>query len=81
VYLNEIETPAQARVQIEKWFDFYNYEKPHSVFDRARPMEIYFTNNEKGGGMSLSLCKSSRRQNSRCDYTLTLQQTCPMNWN
>lgn len=34
----------QAREELGKCFRFYNWHRPHSHFDRRRPMEIYSEN-------------------------------------
>jgi len=40
-YLNEFETVRQAKMKLAEWFDFYNWDRPHSAFDGKRPIEIY----------------------------------------
>jgi putative transposase len=41
VYLQEFENSMQARNAISQWLDFYNYTRPHSVFNGRTPNEIY----------------------------------------
>jgi putative transposase len=41
VYLQEFENSMQARNAISQWLDFYNYTRPHSVFDGRTPNEVY----------------------------------------
>jgi len=49
VYLQELETGGQARMELARWFRFYNWQRPHSVFDGKRPMEIYQDTPISGG--------------------------------
>jgi putative transposase len=41
VYLQEFENSMQARNSIGQWLDFYNYTRPHSVFNGRTPNEVY----------------------------------------
>jgi putative transposase len=41
VYLNALETGAQARSEIAAWLDFYNHDRPHSTFNGRTPDEAY----------------------------------------
>ena len=41
VYLKSFETGQQARTEIGAWMEFYNSERPHSVFDGLTPKEMY----------------------------------------
>jgi len=50
VYLREFETGTQAREELDAWFNFYNWKRPHSVFDGKRPMEVYCGHRPGNGG-------------------------------
>jgi len=41
VYLREFETEIDAQCEIKKWLQFYNMERPHSIFGDKTPMEVY----------------------------------------
>ncbi len=41
VYLRAYETPAQARVDITQYIDWYNNERPHSSLDDQTPTNFY----------------------------------------
>ncbi len=45
VYLNEYDTPRQARERIRDWFNFYNTKRPHQSLDHKTPWEVL----SKGG--------------------------------
>lgn len=45
IYLNDLETGGQTKKLLEKWFNFYNWERPHSVHNGKRVMEIYLNKN------------------------------------
>lgn len=45
VYLNEYDTPRQARERIRDWFVFYNAKRPHQSLDYKTPWEVL----SKGG--------------------------------
>ena len=40
VYLNEYDTPRQARERIRDWFHFYNTKRPHQSLDYKTPWEV-----------------------------------------
>jgi putative transposase len=42
VYLNEYLTPKEARQGLSRYFDFYNYQRPHQALDYLTPAELYF---------------------------------------
>lgn len=44
VYLNAYETPKEARVELGKWFKFYNDERPHQALDYMTPREFFAAN-------------------------------------
>jgi putative transposase len=46
VYLNEYETPRQAKERIYQYFNFYNHQRPHQSLGYRTPAEIL----EKNGG-------------------------------
>jgi putative transposase len=54
VYLQEFETVSQAKNAISNWISFYNWARPHSVFDGMRPMEVYLANAPEGFGHAQS---------------------------
>ena len=41
VYLQALETGAQARAGIGRWIDYCNTSRPHSAFDGRTPGEVY----------------------------------------
>ena len=41
VYLNEYDTPPEARAGIGRYFDFYNFERPHSTLGYQSPASFY----------------------------------------
>lgn len=41
VYLNEYETPRQARQRLAQYFHFYNFERPHQALGYLTPAELY----------------------------------------
>ena len=42
IYVNEFQSVKQLRKSLEKYFDFYNNERPHQSFDGQIPAEIYY---------------------------------------
>ena len=42
VYLNDYDNPRQARQGISRYFDFYNFTRPHQALDYRTPAEVYF---------------------------------------
>ncbi len=40
IYLNEYDTPRQARERIRDWFVFYNARRPHQSLDYKTPWEV-----------------------------------------
>jgi putative transposase len=42
VYLNEYLTPREARQGLNRYFDFYNHERPHQALAYATPAAVYF---------------------------------------
>jgi len=43
VYLHNYENPADLHVGLEKYFQFYNYERHHQSLRYSTPAEIYFS--------------------------------------
>ena len=43
VYLKAYDTVAEARTSLDRYFDFYNCQRPHSSLNRKTPDETYFT--------------------------------------
>ena len=41
VYLKDYETPREARFGLTRYFNFYNYERPHQPLDYLTPAEVY----------------------------------------
>jgi putative transposase len=41
VYLHELATGSQARLTIERWFNRYNSERPHSSLNQRTPIEAH----------------------------------------
>jgi putative transposase len=42
VYLHDYDSPREARQGLRRYFNFYNYERPHQALDYLTPAEIYF---------------------------------------
>ena len=42
VYLNDYCSPREARQRVRRYFDFYNFERPHQSLDYRTPAQIYF---------------------------------------
>ena len=42
VYLHEYATPRDARHGLERYFPFYNHERPHQALNYRPPAEVYF---------------------------------------
>ena len=42
VYLNDYLTPKEARQGLSRYFDFYNYQRPHQALDYLTPAQVYF---------------------------------------
>ena len=40
VYLNEYDSPRQARERIRTWFQFYNNQRPHQSLEYRTPLEV-----------------------------------------
>ncbi|EAY56986.1 MAG: probable integrase [Leptospirillum rubarum] len=40
IYLNEYDSPRQARDRIHKYFEFYNHQRPHQSLDYRTPSEF-----------------------------------------
>ncbi len=41
VYLHDYRTPAQARLGLGRYFEFYNRQRPHQALDYRTPAEVY----------------------------------------
>ena len=41
VYLNEYASPREARVGLNRYFHFYNFERPHQALDYQTPAQFY----------------------------------------
>jgi putative transposase len=44
VYLNNYRTPREARVGLQRYLEFYNYQRPHQALSYQTPAEVYFGN-------------------------------------
>jgi putative transposase len=42
VYLSDYASPRAARQGLERYFSFYNTERPHQALDNRRPCALYF---------------------------------------
>lgn len=42
VYLKSYDSPAQARQEIGKYFEFYNTERRHQSLEKSTPDELYY---------------------------------------
>jgi putative transposase len=42
VYLNDYQTPREARIGLKNYFEFYNYHRPHQSLQYQTPAEVYF---------------------------------------
>nr|WP_297200089.1 IS3 family transposase [Thermanaeromonas sp.] len=42
VYLNEYESPREARQGISRYLEFYNYRRPHQSLGYRTPAEVYY---------------------------------------
>ena len=50
VYLNNYRTPREVLVGLQRYLDFYNYQRPHQALSYQTPAEVYF-----GGQIGLQL--------------------------
>lgn len=41
VYLNDYQTPREARTGLKNYFEFYNYHRPHQSLQYQTPAEVY----------------------------------------
>ena len=41
VYLHDYQTPAEARLGLGRYFEFYNRQRPHQALDYRTPAEVY----------------------------------------
>jgi len=46
IYVKEFQSVKQLRKSLKKYFDFYNYERPHQSFDGQTPAEVYYGENQ-----------------------------------
>jgi len=46
VYLNDYASPREARNGLARYFNFYNYERPHQALDYLPPAQVYAANNQ-----------------------------------
>jgi putative transposase len=46
VYLHEYGNPREARQQLNRYFQFYNQERPHQALDYRTPALVYFRTEE-----------------------------------
>jgi putative transposase len=69
VYLNEYLTPRQARQGLTRYFQFYNYQRPHQSLNYMTPAEVYLPQMTVVTG-STSISKQMQSN----DHLLTLCQ-------
>ena len=43
VYLNDYQTPKQARTGLTAYFDFYNYHRPHQALGYLTPADVFLS--------------------------------------
>jgi putative transposase len=46
VYLHDYSSPHDARTGIARYFDFYNFERPHQSLDYQTPAQVYVVQNQ-----------------------------------
>ena len=61
VYLNEYDTPRQARDGLTRYFQRYNYQRPHQSLAYLTPAAVY-------------LAKANEKTNERNEQTTTNEQ-------
>ena len=44
VYLHDYDSPREARLGIERYLNFYNFERLHQALDYRTPEEVHFHN-------------------------------------
>ena len=44
VYLNDYASPREARYGLARYFNFYNFERPHQSLDYQTPAQVYSSN-------------------------------------
>jgi putative transposase len=42
IYLKEYSTVKELRKELRKYFEFYNFERPHQGLGSKTPAEVYF---------------------------------------
>jgi putative transposase len=42
VYLNNHRTPREGRIRLQKYLEYYNYQRPHQALAYQTPAEVYF---------------------------------------
>jgi putative transposase len=51
VYLNEYNSPREARLRLRRYFEFYNHRRPHQALGYRTPAEVY---RESGNGVMIA---------------------------
>jgi putative transposase len=46
VYLNDYQSPREARIGLTRYFNFYNFERPHQALDYRTPAAAYVSSPE-----------------------------------
>lgn len=46
VYLNDYASPREARNGLARYFEFYNFERPHQALDYLPPAQVYAAENQ-----------------------------------
>jgi len=73
VYLKDYQTPAEARLGLGRYFDFYNNNRPHQSLDYRTPAEVYcpgdyYKNFSPGGLVAMSEVVNLGYSNSEDDW-------------
>jgi len=42
IYLHDYAGPRQAQQNLERYFNFYNFERPHQALEYRTPADLYF---------------------------------------
>lgn len=46
VYLNDYASPREARTGLTRYFNFYNFERPHQALNYQTPAQVYVVNDQ-----------------------------------
>jgi putative transposase len=53
VYLNEYNSPREARIGINRYLEFYNYRRIHQSLEYKTPAEVYFYTKDEAKGIPI----------------------------